>query len=86
MPIQQGMNQQTPAVINTIRRVVGTARRVGSAVRRARSAVKGRRKSGKKRSGGALREYKVKSKRATGKLPKFGSKAWRKRFKLDKKK
>lgn len=72
MPIfQQGMSQQTPAVINTLRKAAGTARRVVRAAKRVRSAVSGGRKSSRKRRG------------ATSKL-KFGSPAWQRKYKVGK--
>jgi len=66
MPIyQQGMNQQTPAVQNTLRTLGGSIRR---GVRRAaRSAVKSARKA-------------VKRRLKRGAKLKFGSPAWRKKY------
>ena len=76
MPLQQGMGQMTPAVINTIRRGVkstarGAVRRASSRRRKGKSAAK----STRKRSGGT-----------SGRKIKFGSPAWRKKYKLGKKK
>jgi len=75
MPIQQGWNQLTPATTNLLRRVMGGARGASSR----RSSANGKGKSNKKSSGGTLREYKVKSKRAPKPL-KFGSKAYRAKY------
>jgi len=69
MPIQQGMNQQTPAVINTIRQGMSSLR----------SGARRRRKSSAKRSAAGS------STRRKKRLPKFGSPAWRKKYKLGKK-
>lgn len=76
MPIQQGMNQQTAAAINTIRRGIKSTAR--GAVRRAK-----RRRSGAKN--GAGRSRKRRAAGSSKRLPKFGSPAWRKKFGLDKK-
>jgi hypothetical protein len=70
MPIQQGMNQHTAAVINTIVR----------GGRKLRSAGKRRRKSTKKSAGGSV------SRKSSGRKIKFGSPAWRKKYKLGRKK
>jgi hypothetical protein len=68
MAIQQGMNQQTPAVMHLIGRAVGSVR---SAVkRRVKRAVK-------KVAGGGTRR------KASRKL-KFGSPAWQKKYKVGK--
>jgi hypothetical protein len=65
MPIQQGMNQQTPAVINTIRQGMSRVR-----------AGSGKRKSKKKRAAsGSSRKAKTKARKL-----KFGSPAWRKKY------
>jgi hypothetical protein len=68
------MNQQSPAVVNLIRRLV--SKRL--------PAAKKKKSSKKKSSGGVLREYKVKAK----KLPttykkklKFGSPEWQAKYK-----
>lgn len=53
MPIQQGMNQQTPAAINTIRKVLSGTRK-----------ATGTRKRRKRRSDG-LKPYQVKTPRAS---------------------
>lgn len=72
MPIfQQGMSQQTPAVLNTLRKAVGTVRRVARTAKRVRSAVSGGGKSSRKRSG------------KRSKL-KFGSPAWQKKYRVGK--
>jgi hypothetical protein len=69
MPIQQGMNQQTP----TAQRIIATV--LGSRVRRAARRVKRTSKT----SGSRKR-------RSSGRKIKFGSPAWRKKYKLGKKK
>jgi len=71
MPIfQQGMAQMTPAVLNTIRQ----GARMGSPTRR---------KASRKASSSSTSPTR---KRKSGRKIKFGSPAWRKKYKLDKKK
>ena len=68
MPIQQGMSQQTPAAINTIRRGQKT-----TTVR----AFSGMRRKKRKSNGGTKKA----AKRSNGKRKlKFGSPAWRKKY------
>jgi hypothetical protein len=66
MPIQQGMNQQTPAAQRTIAVVMNSRRS-------SRSGGKRRRKSTAKRAAG-------RSTKRKGRKLKFGSPAWRKKY------
>jgi len=68
MPIQQGMNQMSPAAINTIRRGVKstTVGAFGGMRRKRRVAKRATAKRAKRRSG--------------GRKLKFGSPAWRKKY------
>jgi hypothetical protein len=72
MPIQQGMGQHTPAVLNTIMR--GGSSRPAAARRRRSSTRKRAASSGSRKA----------SRKSSGRKMKFGSPAWQKKYKVGK--
>jgi hypothetical protein len=80
---QQGMGQQSPAVLNILRRLGGKPAKSSSAKRSAGGSLREYKVKSKKRAmpGTTLKAYKVKSKmRKSPNIPKFGSPAWRKKY------